>query len=268
MPIIARKRITHPHQLGAGFTIDDGLGLFDGKHYDIIECIIDLSGYPLSEIDESAAVTHGCSATFHRCWIRGAGKLILCGSGDESHAEQEWHKRLSFTDCLLEDGGRRFPEVQSRMSVYMDSCVIRNWGCPSRFDTRNFGAWAHDGGMIEAVNCVFWQDRFLRPVGQMLRDFGNHVGQAVNDEGWRALLKAKTYIPGVCRGLTSSDTGYVRAWRCWKNKWWIRIENSPQHFFGGFDGADYYIEMPEQEAYELVASLEAVFARLDKELPK
>ena len=268
MPIIARKRITHPGQLGAGYTIDDGLGLFTLAHYEVTDCIVDLSDLDLDEIDECCGITYGASASFTRCWIRGAGKLILCGSGDKDKIAVETGKRVEFHNCLLEDGGRRFPEVQDGMEVYMEESLIRNWGCPSRFDTRNFGAWAHDGGMIEAVNCVFWQDRFLRPVGQMLRDFGNHVGQAVNDEGWRALLKAKTYIPGVCRGLTSSDTGYVRAWRCWKNKWWIRIENSPQHFFGGFDGADYYIEMPEQEAYELVASLEAVFARLDKELPK
>ena len=68
MPSIYRRRITSPSSLGG-----------DGQHWDVMECIIDLSGWSLGTIDEAAGITLGASATFTNCHIRGAGKLILCG---------------------------------------------------------------------------------------------------------------------------------------------------------------------------------------------
>ncbi|MBQ9407265.1 MAG: hypothetical protein IJU37_11095 [Desulfovibrio sp.] len=250
MPTITNKRITHPGQLGAGYTIDDGLGLFRPAHYEVTDCIVDLSDLDLDEIDECCGITYGASASFTRCWIRGAGKLILCGSGDKNKVDVETGKRVQFYNCLLEDGGRRFPEVQDGMEVEMEECVIRNWGDPSRFDTRNFGAWAHSGGRIYALNCVFWQDSFWRPLGQFVRDICNHVGNAVNEYGLQALLRPITYLPGVCRGLMAGPGGQVSARDCWKNHWWIRLEGLKN-------------SMPMREAYALVGDLEMMAQRLD-----
>ncbi len=255
MPTITKKRITHPGQLGAGYTIDDGLGLFRPAHYEVTDCIVDLSDLDLDEIDECCGITYGASASFTRCWIRGAGKLILCGSGDKNKVDVETGKRVQFYNCLLEDGGRRFPEVQDGMEVEMEECVIRNWGDPSRFDARNFGAWAHSGGRIYALNCVFWQDSFWRPLGQFVRDIGNHIGQAVNDSGLRALLRPTTYLPGVCRGLMAGVNGKVEAHGCYRNHKWIRIE--------GMEG-----EMEEHEALERMLVLEQMAKKLETELPR
>jgi len=105
--------------------------------------------------------------------------------------------------------------------ITMRNCWIHNWG--TTFDVRAFGAWAHRDAIIEAHNCVFTQDSFFRlPLKTMLEDLGNHIGQAWKDKSW----KLRDWImPGITRGLTCSSTGYVEAKNCYKNKWWIQIEN-------------------------------------------
>ena len=248
---IANKFITRPQQLGPRYTEKDGLGLFDGEEYFIHDCIIDMSN--ADDVDEAAAVTWGSSADFRRCVIRDTGKLFLCGSGDENKRRNEFDKTVSFSDCILEDFGRRGPEVQCGMQVSMRNCLIRNWGNPDYFDVRNFGAWAHDDGTIHAFECVFWQDKFSRPMKQAAQDIIAHIGQAVNDAGIIALLYPSTFLPGVCRALTATDGGEVSAVLCYKNHWWLKLENSE-------------CKMDEYEAKELIARLEEMRKFLEREL--
>lgn len=248
---IANQYITKLQQLGPRYTEKDGLGMYDGEEYLVHDCIIDMS--EATDVDEAAAVTWGSSATFRRCVIRGAGKLFLCGSGNADKREKEEGKTVTLIDCILEDFGRRGPEVQCGMSVYMEHCLIRNWGDPDHCDVRNFGAWAHDYGQIYAVDCVFWQDGFFRPIGQFFRDICNHIGQAVNDEGLKALLYPSTYLPGVCRGLTASDGGKCGGTHCFNNHWWIKMQN-----------VDW--KMDKNEAEDLIFSLEALYANLRENL--
>ena len=92
------------------------------------DSIIDLSACPLERLDEAAGITWGSRAIFRRCVIRGAGKLILCGSGDADKLAVERGKVVIFEDCILEDFGRRGPEVQSCMWIILRRCLIRNWG--------------------------------------------------------------------------------------------------------------------------------------------
>ena len=259
MPSIYRQRITSPSSLGG-----DGLELSDGQHYDVTECIIDLSGWDLDDIDEAASTTMGSSSTFRRCVIRGAGKLFLAGRGDAPYVPIETGKRVEFYNCILEYGSRRFPEVQDGMQVLMHDCLIRNWGAPERFNydpehpDRNFGAWVHTANSrLDAVGCVFWQDRFWRPLKQMELDWCRHVGQAWNDEGIRGLLRPSTYLPGVCRGLLATDGGEANAWHCWRNHWWIAL---PWRHTTAL--------MDKTEALERVRELEDMAARLDAELPR
>ena len=93
-------------------------------------------------------------------------------------------KVVIFEDCILEDFGRRGPEVQSCMWIILRRCLIRNWGEPGRFDVRAFAAWAHHGG----------------------------------------LLRPAAWLPGVCRGLIATAGGHVRAEDCRATRWWIRLE--------------------------------------------
>lgn len=253
--IIQNKYITHPGQLGVEFTVNDGLGMYRIKSYLIRDTVIDLSALPLEEMDECCSSTWGASATFERCVIRGAGKLFLCGSGDPDKREVEQSRRVKLRDCILEGFGRRGPEVQAGMRVTMEYCLIRNWGEPSRFDVRSFASWAHHGGRIDAIGCVWWQDRFSRPLGQFVRDLAAHIGQAWNDEGWLGLLRPSTYLPGVCRGLLAGPGGEAYAWRCWRNRWWIML---PWRTSSAM--------MPKDEALELVDGLEEMAERLDTEL--
>lgn len=220
MPTIMNMRITSPEQISR-----DGLELADGQDWLIKNCIIDLSACPLDEIDEAVAIVGGSSATFQNCVIKGAGKLFLCGSGDTDKAGVERGKVVRLHSCILEDFGRRGPEVQAGMQVFMRDCLIRNWCEPSRFSVRSFGAWAHSGGKIWAKDCIFTQPSFWRGIGLFLRDFAGHVGQAVNDSGLWALFSPRTYLPGVCRGLTAGPGGHVEAEHCYAGRWWVRIEN-------------------------------------------
>jgi len=250
---IANKRITKVQQLGPRYTDKDGLGLFDGHEYLVHDCIIDMS--EAEDADEAAAVTWGSSAEFRRCIIRGAGKLFLCGSGDKDKRSVEDGKTVTLENCILENFGRRGPEVQCGMQVTMRNCLIRNWGDPDYFDVRSFAGWAHDEGQLDLYSCVLWQDKFVRPLGQFFTDLANHIGQSFNDNGALAFFLPSTYIPGVCRGLMASDGGSVSAQYCYSNKWWIRIQCR--------DG-----KMDSDEADELVERLEYMAALLDRELPK
>ena len=257
MRSISNVRITRPGQLGDEFTYDDGLGLVkEGETYLVEDCIIDLSDLPLDDLDEAMACTYGASAVYRRCVIRGAGKLVLCGCGDDSKVPVETGKRVEFYNCILEDGGRRLPEVQDGMEVVMHGCLIRNWGAADRFSVRNFAGWAHRGGRIDAINCVFWQDSFWRPLKQMIVDLCNQIGEAWNTERLRGLFRLSTWIPGVCKGLLATDGGEAHAWQCWKNKWWIVFPWKST------------AQMDETDAKIIIVNLETMAAELDARLPK
>ena len=117
---VAGQRITAPDAGG------HGLGISDGQSWLVEDSIIDLSACPLERLDEAAGITWGSRAIFRRCVIRGAGKLILCGSGDADKLAVERGKVVIFEDCILEDFGRRGPEVQSCMWIILRRCLIRN----------------------------------------------------------------------------------------------------------------------------------------------
>lgn len=58
----------------------------------------------------------------------------------------------------------------------------------------------------------------------MLSDLLGYLSNAWNESGIFDILKLSSWIPRVCRGLTASDGGFVKAVNCKKNHWWIRIE--------------------------------------------
>lgn len=215
---LAGQTITAPDASG------HGLDMSNGQDWLVEDCLIDLSACPLGQLDEAVGVVWGSSAVFRRCVIRGAGKLVLCGSGDTDKVNVERGKTVTFEDCILEDFGRRGPEAQSGMRVMLRGCLIRNWCAPDRFDVRSFGSWAHHGGSIEAVDCVFDQPGFWRGWHIMVRDWLAHIGQSWNDEGPRGLLRPANWLPGVCRGLVATAGGQVRAENCHATRWWIRLE--------------------------------------------
>ena len=198
----------------------------DGDCLAVKNCIIDLGNEDPAKVDEVLSVTRGASAQIDYTTISGGAKLVLLGCGDKEWELLEKDKYVIFYRCILQNGCRRFPEVQSGMICVMYNCTIRNWGLKSFWDTRAFGAWAHHGGVIMMHNChfeqgSFWQTGFLN----FFKDLANHIGQAINDRGLFG-LRLKDFIPGVCRGAIATDGGRVMLNNCTANKWWIYLENN------------------------------------------
>ena len=132
---ICNRHITKPVSHGA-----DGLCLCDGQEYWVHDCYIDLQDNPLDDLDEALGITYGSHGLVERCVIRGAGKLVLCGCGDDDKVPLETGKSVIFRNCIFEQGGRRFPEVQDGMRITLQRCLIQEWGKKSRFIDRSFGA--------------------------------------------------------------------------------------------------------------------------------
>ena len=227
----------------------DALQLCGKQHYIVKNCIIDASDLEQASVDEACGITHGASAVFDHCLFRGAGKLVLIGSGDKFFAGDEDGKEVIFRHCWFDHFGRRGPEVQSGMICRMEYCLITDWGVPEKFDTRAFAAWAHDGGVIAAYDCVFTQS--IKPTfKQWLKDHLNHIGQAINDHGLLSLFRSDSYVSGYKRACTRDHYDLCRA--------------EMDHCFVQ-DGlvAGYQCDpMPENEAFEIVAGLYNYFEAL------
>lgn len=209
--LLGRKLINSPNLDG------DGITLCDGEHYYIQDVIVDLSDWNTDEIDEAIGITWGCSAVISNCIFTGAGKLVLCGSNDPDKADVEKGKEVIFNNCVFEHFGRRGPEVQCGMKVQLNDCFILDWGSDDRFDTRNFGAWVHgEGSELTAVNCIFGQHSLGRGK-HWFKDWYNHLGQAINDEGILSIFKKRSWVSGRRRALTASNGGIARAINCYKS---------------------------------------------------
>ncbi|WP_298032474.1 hypothetical protein [uncultured Desulfovibrio sp.] len=203
---------------------EDGLTVYGpGGAVEIVGRVFDFRGVPAADQDEVISGVDGSVVRLRGCVILGGIKAMLAGNGDHPVADAAGaHWELS--DCAIIGSGRRCPEAQDGVTVTMRRCWVHDWG--RAFDVRAFGAWAHRGGRIMAEDCLFTQSAGLLGLGlgNTLRDVANHIGQAVNDYGLSALLRPRTYLPGVCRGLTADTGGLALATRCYRNRRWIRVE--------------------------------------------
>lgn len=207
----------------------DALTLADDTVID--RCIFDFRGIPLSEQDEIVSSVNGPKVIIRNSLFLGGIKALLAGNGDHPGNDARY-ARWDLEDCVIMDAGRRCPEVQDCVELIMRRCWVHDWG--RAFDVRAFGAWAHRGGRIVAEDCLFTQSGGLFGLGlrNTVVDVANHIGQAVNDHGMGALLHPRTYLPGVCRGLTADTGGLVLATRCYRNRRWIRIDGCNDYMDG------------------------------------
>lgn len=205
----------------------DCITVQDEKNKTTIEnCIFDLSKYAKSQQDEMVSCIQGSKGEIKNCIFINGIKAILVGNGDHpiyDHYQNRWYMH----NCVILNAGRRCPEVKDGATLYMTHCWIHNWG--RTFDTRAFGAWANRGGKIIAENCIFTQSggRLSLGIKNTIKDIANHVGEAYNTQGIKALFKPSSYRQGITRGLTADTAsgGFVLASKCYTNKDWIRIEN-------------------------------------------
>lgn len=190
---------------------------------DVQQRVYDWRACPKDVQDEIISGVDGAEVWLSGVVILGGIKALLAGNGDHPIHDSR-HARWHLEDCVIIGSGRRCPEAQDGTEVYMRRCWLHDWG--STFDVRAFGAWAHRGGKIVAEDCLFTQAGGRFSLGfNMVQDFVHHVGQAINDYGLAALLRPRTYLPGICRGLTADSGGLVLATRCYRNRPWIRIDN-------------------------------------------
>lgn len=190
----------------------------------ISDRVFDFRDYPTAKQDEVISGVNGAIVRMQRCVILGGIKAVLAGNGNHpGHDMRFGHWEME--DCIIMGAGRRCPEVQDFVELTMRRCWIHNWG--RAFDVRAFGGWAHRGGRLAAEDCLFTQGGGIFSLGlrTTIADIFAHIGQAWNDEGLSGLLRARTYLPGVCRGLTSSTGGLALGTRCYRNKRWILLEN-------------------------------------------
>lgn len=203
----------------------DGIVASGPGHVTIIsDKVFDWRDVPTSQQDEVVSSEDGATVFIQRCIIVGGIKALLAGNGDHPVNDSRF-SRWELEDCVIMDAGRRCPEVQDCVELTMRRCWVHDWG--RAFDVRAFGAWAHRGGRLVAEDCLFTQSGSIFSLGlrTTIADIFAHIGQAWNDEGLPGLLRWQTYLPGVCRGLTSSTGGLVLATRCFRNRPWIRIDN-------------------------------------------
>lgn len=207
--------ITEPDSSG------DGIRLFgenNPNHFS--RSCIDFSDKPCSELDENISTINGCIAFVSDCVFSGGIKLALNGNGD--FPERDRFGYVKYENCIFKEFGRRGPEAQDGVRVILENCIICNWGIEDRFDVRSFAGWAHSNANIIFKNCVFLQEIFFQSsLKNFFIDLGNHIGNDVNDKDFTW----KTLLPGVCKGSYSSDGGFSCCIDCYKNKWWIYLEN-------------------------------------------
>lgn len=230
----------------------------------ISDRVFDFRDYPTAKQDEVISGVNGAIVRMQRCVILGGIKAVLAGNGDHPGNDMRFG-HWEMEDCFIMGAGRRCPEVQDCVELTMRRCWIHNWG--RAFDVRAFGGWAHRGGRLVAEDCLFTQSGGIFSLGlrTTIADIFAHIGQAWNDEGLSGLLRARTYLPGVCRGLTSSTGGLALASRCYRNRRWIRLENCDP-FIGSAEAlqivADIDALMPE-ECRKRLGSLVDMFNALE-----
>ena len=207
--------ITSPNEEG------DGIVIFGKDNPNVLDnCTVDFKDIPSEYLDENISFVNGCVAVINDCTFSNGIKLALVGNGD--YPDNDKHGIVTFNNCIFENFGRRGVEAQDGITVTLNKCVIYNWGIQDRFDVRSFASWAHSGAKIICNECVFIQDKFWQcSIKNMIIDIANHIGNDINDK----CLSWKSFLPGVCKGLFSTDNGIVEAHNCTKNRWWIYLEN-------------------------------------------
>ena len=78
MRVLENERVTAPAVPGGDGIMVRG----DDGETVVRRCVVEFSGVPLEDMDEAASFVQGAHARVVQCRFTGAGKLVLCGSGD------------------------------------------------------------------------------------------------------------------------------------------------------------------------------------------
>ena len=95
MRALENERVTAPAVPGG-----DGIMVRGGDGKTIVRrCLVDFSGVSLEGTDEAASFVQGAHARVVQCRFTGAGKLVLCGSGDTPELDAGAH--VIFEECMI-----------------------------------------------------------------------------------------------------------------------------------------------------------------------
>lgn len=235
--ILVNQLYTRPTVEGDGIHIE---GSDYPKPVLVRNCTVDFSECK-DDTDELVSVVHGGIVAFEDCVFKNGRKACLIGTGDPG----EQKSLAFFSNCTFENFGRRGPEVQSNSICFMENCTIKNWGDPDYFDTRNFGAWAHDNGQLIMDNCTFIQSFRVEQAKNIVADIGNHIGNVFNEGYFRNnnnilygiwnIFKhpMQAFLPGIMRGAMGDTNSNITLYNC-KAKGLVYLQHkisSPQKDF-------------------------------------
>lgn len=173
----------------------------------IKNCIIDLREVPYNE--QSAAISGICGSVVivEDTIIIGAKTAITCGAGMYKYQDRRstWGlNNVAFIDC-----NNGCPEVQNGVQMFMNNCLIENWG--KNFCDLSFGARSVSGAYLEAINCLFIQNH-TPGLKNFFKDLYNHARLANSNKP----SKLMDYItPGFKRAATSTPTGRMILTNCY-----------------------------------------------------
>lgn len=123
MRALENERVTAP-------AVPEGDGIMvrgdDGETV-VRRCVVEFSGVPLEDMDEAASFVQGAHARVVQCRFTGAGKLVLCGSGDTPELDAGVH--VIFEECIFSGFGRRAPKAQDGVRITLHRCLIKALHC-------------------------------------------------------------------------------------------------------------------------------------------
>lgn len=190
----------------------DGIQLVGSGLAHVRHCVVTRTGYNPVQADELASAVDGADVVFYRCRFMDNGKGYLQGTGDTPNRDLQKIQRSVFYECIFDGNSRRNPFIQIGQG-YMSRCLIRNWG--QRFHLKSFGARAGNWGQLLISNCIFEQESFLSCLkrGHLFWDTFGHY------------LFPLPGMPGFMRGAYAEGHGSVLTHECYKNRWWIYLQN-------------------------------------------
>ena len=210
----ANNRVVIKNKLISGWDDEnqDGIQVVGNGKVHIRNSVFDREGHDPSLADELVSGVDGADIVFYRCRFKNNGKGYLQGSGDSNDYDLAHIQRALFYECIFENCSRRSPFIQVGQG-YMSRCWVRNWG--QCFETKSYGSRAGDWGQLMISNTVFEQESFLTCLkrGRTLRDV------------FCQYLRPLFGIPGFMRGAYADVDGQIFTHNCYKNRWWIYLQN-------------------------------------------
>ena len=189
---------------------EDGIQMLGSGVAHIEKCYVSNKNSSPDSMDELVSVVQGADVIFDHCYFDHGGKAALIGSGDTIGADYR-SLRATFNNCVFDGCCRRNVYAQyGQTNMYR--CWVRDWGIPETFYIKSSGARAGKHGQLMLSECIFTQRPFWECVNKNI--FSDIVHQYRH---W--------WYPGFMKAVYAEFGGQVKAYNCYKNRWWLTFSN-------------------------------------------